>query len=671
MDASEQIRSFTEFIELNYLPQLMKLAAEGAHSLIVDFSILSRYSPELATELLENPEDVIKAAELSIDNFDLPNEVKDFRVRFKNLPESQFLMIRNIRSEHIGKLIYTQGVVRQKSDVRPQVTTARFECPSCGNIMTVVQTGSKFREPSRCVCGRKGKFRLLGKELVDVQRIVLEESPDEIEGADQPKRINVFLKQDLVSPLSERKSSPGSKIRITGIVREVPITLHTGAQSTRYDLMIDANYEERIEEDYSDIEITKEEEEEIIKLSKDPMIIEKLSLSLVPGIYGYEKVKEALLLQMAGGVKKSKADGVDIRGDIHILLVGDPGAGKSQMLKRISKVAPKARYVGGKGISAAGLTATVVKDEFLRGWALEAGALVLANKGIVCIDEMDKMSTEDRSAMHEALEQQQISISKANVQATLRAETTVLAAANPKFGRFDPYKVIAEQIDLPPTLINRFDLIFIIRDMPDAEHDKELAEFILRMHKGNSEEEALIKTDIIKKYVAYAKQKIKPRLTDAAIEEIKNYYLKMRSSGIKEGEIPVIPISARQLEALVRMAEASAKIRLSSRVTKKDAKRGINLVHYCLQQVGLDPETGNIDIDRISTGVPASERSKIKVVMEIIEEMEETTKPVPIEQLTREAEVRGLKSDAIDEIIEKLKRHGDIYEPKRGFIQRL
>lgn len=365
-------------------------------------------------------------------------------------------------------------------------------------------------------------------------------------------------------------------------------------------------------------------------------------------------------------------DGVRTRGDLHILLIGDPGAGKSQMLKRARIVAPKARYVSGKGASGAGLTAAVVRDEFLKGWALEAGALVLANKGFVMIDELDKMSKEDRSAMHEALEQQTVTISKANIQATLRAETTVLAAANPKLGRFDPYDIIAKQIDLPPTLINRFDLIFPIKDLPDTKHDEKMASFILELHKNASRGEAIVSTDLLRKFIAYARKNIKPQLTDSAIEAIKEYYVSMRNSGSEEGGIKPIPITARQLEAIVRLAEANAKLRLSNSVVKKDAQRAIELVDYCLMQIGLDKETGKIDIDRISGGIPASQRTKIITVKEIIADLEgQYGKTIPIDSVVKEGEARDLNAEQVEDAIEKLKRSGDIFEPRKGHIQRI
>ena len=671
IEASEQIRLFHEFLESSCYSQIVDNLRKDRKFIAVDFAELSKFDLDLANELLENPEDTIKAAELAVAQFDLEN-IQKFKVRFSNLPDSQKIMIRNIRSVHIGKFMRVDGVVRQKSDVRPQVTAAKFECPVCGNVINVLQLEGSFKEPSKCGCGRKGKFMLLSKELVDAQGIVLEEVPENLEGGEQPKRVNILLKDDLVSPLSEKKTNPGSKIIVVGTINEVPIILKSGSKSTRFDLMIDANYVEGVDETFYEVEISEEDEQKILELSKNPDLFAKLVNSTAPSIYGYEKVKEALLLQLVGGVRKVRKDKVVSRGDMHILLVGDPGAGKSVMLKRICAIAPKGRYVAGRGASGAGLTAAVVRDEFLNGWSLEAGALVLASNGLCAIDEMDKMVPEDRAAMHEALEQQTVSISKANIQATLIARTTVLAAANPKFGRFDPYGIIAEQIDMPPTLINRFDLIFAIKDLPDEIKDEKMASHILKLHQTPDIFEPEISTEFLRKYIAYAKQKITPAINNDALREIKNFYLRMRASGGTEEGIKAIPISARQLEALVRLAEASAKLRLSNEAAIEDARRSIDLVEYCLMEVGFDKETGKIDIDRIATGISASQRSNIIVIKEIIADLENKVgKTIPIDDIIEEAKNKGITEEKIEEVLEKLKRVGEVFEPRRSFISRI
>ena len=315
-------------------------------------------------------------------------------------------------------------------------------------------------------------------------------------------------------------------------------------------------------------------------------------------------------------------------------------------------------------------TASVVKDEFLRGWALEAGALVLANKGIAIIDELDKIDKEDTAALHSAMEQQIIPISKANVQATLNSQTTILAAANPKLGRFDPYSPIASQIDLPSTLLNRFDLIFPVRDIPSPDKDTRIALHVLE------DNEETYKTEItpafLKKYIAYVKTKIKPKLSKEAIKEIKDFYVNLRNSGKEEGGVKPIPISARQLEGLIRLTEASARLRLSNEANKEDAIRAIELMKYCLMQVGFDYETGQIDIDRMSGGITASARGKIIAVKEIIIGIEgKGIKQIPIQDIIAEAANRGIEENKVEEAIDQLKKTGDIFEPRKGFVSRI
>jgi replicative DNA helicase Mcm len=671
METSDHIEKFQEFFE-GYKEQLHEIAINDLRNINIEFSDISKFDPELSEDLLNEPEDVFKAAEMAIGNLELPES--DIRFRVINLPKTKLVKIRDIRSPHLGRLVNIEGIVRQTSDVRPQVVSAVFECPSCGNNITILQLDTKFKEPSRCSCGRRGKFRLLSKDLVDAQRVVVEECPENLEGGEQPKRLAVFLKEDLVDPRMEKRSTPGSKIGIVGVIKEVVIQLSTGGQSTRYDLVMECNSIVPIEETFEDIKISKKDERKIKELAKDPQIYEKFKKSIAPAIYGHESIKEAVVLQLMGGVQKIRPDGTKTRGDMHILLVGDPGSGKSQILQFISKTAPKARYLSGKGASAAGMTASVVKDEFIKGWALEAGALVLANQGIACLDEMDKISVEDTSSLHEAMEQQTVTISKANIQATLRTETTVLAAANPKFGRFDPYTPIASQISMPPALINRFDLIFPVRDMPDKEKDEKIASHVLEIQKDPKEMKSEISQELIKKYTAYVKQKVKPVLTDAAIHEIKTFYVGLRNmpSMGDDGGVKPIPISARQLEALVRLAEGSARVRLSKKVEKKDAEKAISILKYCLMQVGFDYETGQIDIDRIGTGITASERGKIIGVRDIINELEgKVGKVIPIGDIISEAAEKGITEDKVNESVDKLKRSGEIYEPRSGFLSKI
>jgi len=1152
-----EAKNFFDF----YKKDIGESIRKGKKTILLDFTKLIEFSNKLSEEILTNPEETLRMVEVAIEETGL---VKNIRVRLVNVPKSQEIKVRNIRSKNLNEMIVIEGIIRQASDVRPQVVNAKFECPSCGTILSVLQIEKKFREPMRCSCGRKGGFKLISKDLVDTQRLVVEESPESLSGGEQPKRINVFLKEDLVEPKMEEKTTPGSRVKITGILKEVPVPLQSGGLSTRFELALEANNIIPMEETFEELDINEEDERQILELSQDPGVFEKLSKSIIPSVWGHDEIKRSLVLQLFGGVKKVHADGQKSRGDFHILLVGDPGVAKSATLVFMSGISPKGRYVVGKSTSGAGLTATVVRDEYLRGWSLEAGAMVLANKGLVCftgdtkialadgrnlsfielikeykqgkinftftidknklikiakiknprktgyseimkvildngeeikctlnhkfmlrdgnykeaqylqsndslmplyfkeakkslslpilikntnhkvikteflkefsdvydltidnthnfalsagifvhncIDELEKMDPNDRSAMHEAMEQQSITISKANVQAcysedtevlteagwkkyyevgnlkiaqynieedilkffphkglyvydfkgeayhfkdkrndilvtpnhtmlikrekqnkfekinaediashrfkiknsadfigdgsdfftlpaikhkqnrihpkythqhkekkmpmnlwleflgyyvteggvetrptigivqnkgpkadkiqkclrkfcdilgcalseidcgkywrfkitqtqlyefikncgekcylkktglnfsklskeqlnilfnsmmlgdgasngkylsstskelidefqaiahligksasqnihykegsrgkrktayrvtlsdkiepemkrnslkkvdyngrvfcfstytgffvtrrngkiaiqgnTLRSETSVLAAANPKFGRFDPYQAIAQQIDLPPTLINRFDVIFPLRDLPDRKKDELIATHVLHAHQSKGED-MVVPRDLFRKYVAYAKQRIKPELSNEAIEEIKKFYVDLRNMPVSsEGALRPIPISARQLQALIRMSEASAKMRLSHHVTIEDAKRAIDIMKYYLMQVGYDYESKTFDIDKGTGGMPTSLRSKVFLVRDTIIKLESRMgKMIPIEEIEKELEGR-LTRDEINEAIIKLDSSGDTYRPKIGYVSR-
>lgn len=639
------------------------------NTIFIEFGKIAEFSPNVLAESLEKtPEQTIAIMENALAELGMKENA---RLRFSELPASCKIKIREIRAKHLDQLIVIEGIVRQTSDVRPQVVNARFECPTCGAILSVLQIDRKFQEPSRCTCGWKGQFKLLSKEMVDAQRLVIEEAGDTLEGGEQPRRINVFLKEDLVDPKIEFRTTPGSRIKIFGILKEVPIPLQTGAISTRFDIALEANNIIQLEETFEELNINEDEVKEILEIASDPNLSKRLTESIAPSIYGFERIKEAVLLQMFGGVKKTKSDGGTTRGDMHILLVGDPGVAKSVLLKFASTVGPKGRYVSGKAASAAGLTAAVVKDEFLRGWSLEAGAMVLANHGLVCIDEIEKMTEQDRSAMHEALEQQTVTISKANIQATLRAETTVLAAGNPKLGRFDPYTPIPQQIDISPALLSRFDVIFVIRDLPNKSQDEAIASHVLEEHKQEVTRET-IPPKILRKYISYAKQKFKPKLTDETVEEIRNFYVKLRNQSVRtESGIKPIPITPRQLEGIIRLSEACAKMRLSNEVNREDAQKAIELLKMSLQQVGYDEETKSFDIDKMTTGITSSKRSKILIVKEILSQMESRLgKLIPLEEVDKAIEGK-LSKEELNDALEQLAKSGDLFKPKKGFIQRM
>ncbi len=636
--------------------------------LVIDFQKLDRFDPLIAEQLLDDPENVLKMFESAIEKIELPEHDR-IRVRVKDLPKHRKIRIRRLRAEHIGKLVEIEGVVRAASEIRPQIYEAIFQCPECGAKIPIEQTGNVLKQPVICPeCGRRGVFKLVEKKMYDTRWITVNE-PFEITQGEPPERINVLLKEDLTTPEFQRKTDPGNELRIVGILKEIPKKVG-GKISTRPDIYFEAIYVEPREEEFEEIRITEEDRKRIEEFAKDPKIYEKLIASIAPGIYGYDEIKEAILLQLFGGVRHEYEDGTHVRGNIHILITGDPSTAKSQLISLVVKALPRGRYVSGKGVTGAGLTTTVVKNEMMGSWVLEAGALILANNSILAIDEFDKMSKDDQVAMHEAMSLETVSVAKANIVASLPARTAILAGANPKLGRFDPYVPILKQIQIPETLLTRFDLKFALRDVPDVKKDQELVEHITKTRMIPESVRPPIDINFLRKYITYARKTCTDiKMTKEAADLLKKFYVDLRNKYYSGEGTPTIPITLRQFEALIRLSEASAKVRLDKYVRKEDAERAIRLMKFSLQQLGFDIETGKIDIDKIETGITTSQRSKIRVVLEIIDELEkEMGKNVPIEDVKAAAEEKGITN--VDEILDRLKYEGIVFQPKPGYVRK-
>ncbi|MFO7872637.1 MAG: minichromosome maintenance protein MCM [Candidatus Undinarchaeales archaeon] len=673
------LEKFETFFREKYMDELLELAGNypDKQSLNVDFNDLDKFDPRVADQLVVDPEEVLKAAEDSLEEIELSIDGDySINVRFFNLPESQTVNIRDIRSEDLENLITIDGIVKSASEVRPEATKITYQCPECGKNIVMIQDNKKIKKPRMCddpTCGARGHFKEVSVELVDIQRIKVQEPPETILGGEQPSELYIVLSDDLTSPHERKKVMPGNRINAVGVLKKMPNNSRRGGRSTRYDLYVYANYIETIQREFEEIELEDKDIEKIKELAGDEKVYEKLIKSMAPSIYGYDEIKEAILLQLFGGVSKVQPDGTRIRGNIHLFLIGDPAVGKSQLLRYVSDLSPKGRFVSGKKASGAGLTAAVVRDEF-SGWTLEAGAMVLANNGIATVDEFDKMADEDVSAMLEAMEQGTVSVAKAGIVTTLRANAAVLAAANPKYGRFDQYKPLADQIDIGPVVLSRFDLKFPIRDIPDVDRDTELAGHVLNSLTKPKKIEPEVDAELIRKYVAYARTHCSPKLTEDAKDLIKNFYITWRGKYVADSTENTVSLTPRQLEALIRLSEASARVRLSEKVHPNDARRAIHLLEYALKSLGKEPDTGKIDIDRIDVGISSSQRGKIYTMLDIIdglaEETEEEDKSISLEEIIESAEDKGIEKVSAMELIKKLKKKGDLFEPKPGFIQK-
>jgi len=663
------IDKFSEFLRYQYYKELALAITEGEKSVQVDFCLVDKFDPLLADTILENPEETLDFLEESVEQIDLPQKEK-VHIRFFNIPETNKIRIRNVRAEHIGKMLCVDGIVKRASEVRPEIAEINFECPECGKIITVIQTekDKTVKSPGRCECGCRRGFKQVDQSLYDARWVTIEE-PFEITTGERPSEIMVYLKEDLTSPRMRNKTDPGNRIKVIGILKEVPRRTVRGKKTRQMEILLDANNIEAVEVEWEELEIDPEDEKKILKLAKDPLIYDKLVASLAPTMYGMDEIKLAIILQLFGGERKILKDGTRIRGNIHVLLIGDPSAGKSQLMQLTSRLIPRAKYVSGRGVTGAGLTATVIKDEqFLGGWVLEAGALVMSNNSVCAIDEFSQVAIQDQVALQEAMSLGTISIAKASIVATLPAQTAILAGGNPKLGRFDPYIPIREQVAINEVLLSRFDLKFALRDLPNPEVDAKLADHILRMRHFEEEKgKPVIEPELLRKYIAYARNQIHPTMTRRAAGSIRDFYLKMRTKA--GGEAPV-SITLRQYEALMRLAESSAKIRLSDKIELKDAERAITLMKTSLRQFGFDPETGMIDIDRAEGTMTSAQRSKIRIILDVIDELTSIIgKTIPIEEVARRAREEGV--DNFDDILRRMLNEGLIFSPKPNFLQKV
>jgi replicative DNA helicase Mcm len=991
-------------------------------SLTVTYSDLDRFDPDFASFLLNHPDRALRLGEGVVKRMVSPDQANlDVHLRIKELPRDSRIDIRLLRSEHLGKLISVEGLVRKATEVRPRLVLGVFKCMRCPARIVEPQEGLYFREPMECYkeqegCGRTSgstKFQLLTEEslYVDTQKVEMQESPEGLRGGAQPERLTAYLEDDLAGIIS-----PGDRVVLNGILR----SQQKGQQikSTLFDIDLAVLSMEFEQHEYEEVVISDEDEAAIKRESQNPEVFNKIVGSIAPAIHGYDEVKESIALQLFGGTPKLLEDGTKIRGDIHILLVGDPGVAKcvtgetmvrmgdcsernikelvehwlskgevtevedgeyaeadfevmtftsrgrlekgravrvwkrdsprrlirftteggrsltvtsthvlfvqsawflgqrsankigegnclavnveeapddhscgfdrgvgwdlvvkkeevkaedrfvydievedshifvangilshnSQILRYMSEMAPRGIYASGKSSSAAGLcvspdtmievegktrsigdfvesrmkdpreiepgvwrqetrlngvltskddrhtdvrplsailrlrtpsflveldtntgkrirvtpetmirvckgghcrwvrasdiladdtvltvtsgngrngitterisetrevrddlpahvydltvegahsfiangflvhnTAAAVKDEFGDGrWTLEAGALVLADKGLAAIDELDKMTEQDRSAMHEAMESQRVSVAKAGITASLQCRCSMLGAANPKFGRFDDTEALASQINMPPALLSRFDLIFALTDKPNASRDQRIAEHILKGHvrgelrnvpnpediRGVDYQRIMEETDslrpifdreFMRKYVAFAKR-YTPVLNDEARGLIIDKYLSIRKMGEKAGSS--VPITARQLEAFIRLSEASARIRLSKVVEREDAERAIRIVEHYLKKMASDE--GTIDVDKLMTGTTRNERNRIALVRQLIHEHSDPRSGVSEVTLIQRAADRNLSEPELREVLKKLKQAGDIFEVQAG-----
>ncbi len=656
-----------------YFDRINNMMASNTSSLLVDYIDFDTFIPELAKQITHHPDEMFDAfheAILSILNeihHDYANEIQNnIKVRIGNYTVQKGL--REINAEMIDKLVGVSGMVVRSSEIKPLAKKIGYRCLNCNEITDAQLKGLVLKKPLKCRnCSEKELEMDPEKSFfIDFQLVRLQELPEDLPAGHLPHYLEVTVMGDLVD-----QCRPGDRIMLTGVVRIEQEQLSPQTKTSLFKLRMEGNNIEYLggragnkdERTIERIAISSEDEKQIIRIASRADAYDELISSFASHIYGHEAIKEAILLLIVGSVTKKLGDGSTRRGDLNILLVGDPGTAKSEMLKFAAKIAPRGLYTSGRGSTAAGLTAAVVRDK--SGiLMLEAGAVVLGDQGLVCIDEFDKIKPEDRSALHEVMEQQTCSVAKGGIVATLNARTSILAAANPMYGKYDPYKNITENVNLPIPLLTRFDIVYVIRDIPEREKDSRIASHILEIHRDpERSSRPAIDTDLFSKYLEYAKQ-VEPKLTQEAINMVRGYYMKMRNVDSDS----MITVTPRQLEGLVRLATARAKLLLKDQVESDDAERAIYLIQRMLETAGVDVNTGKVDLG-VLHGKPQSEISKLKIFMDVFNALSGQDKnDVEEKNFINELVQTGkFDEDGAKSFLRKAMQNGQIYERRSGY----
>jgi replicative DNA helicase Mcm len=580
----------------------------------------------------------------------------------KDMPPSSTFKLSELRSKHLNTLVKVSGILKKVIQPTSKVESVLFECSNCGQRIQIQQKGVKLIVPLRCRCDNRN-FNVITEHLTDIQEMEIEENMEEI-GSKQPHKMRILLEGHLTDP-NFSKFQVGNKVDIVGIFKKMPAYV-SGKEGERTILdhiikVINIIPREGYEED---LHVSADEEKRIREIALGNPL-HTLANSLAPNIYGLDHIKKAAVLFATKGV------GIDNghdkrRGNIHMLVIGDAGLGKSSIIQNMQRKLHNCRVADGKDASKAGIVATVTRDQTSGKWSLEAGDIVLANNGYLIIDEADKLPQSDRQALHGPMESGMAIISKAGIHANLQANTSIFAVANPKMGKFDAEKSIIEQIDFGPTLLSRFDLIYILKDNPDKDADTMLADVILGAHSKKVVSE--LSPEFLKKYIMYA-SRLKPILTPHAAKKIKEIYAQMRGLSERDGKFIGTPITARHLEGLIRLSQAHAKLRLCDTIELMDVDVAEGLFKHSLSDFGVNSD-GTADLSSLNTRVRSSKKDKY---FKIVEYLKGRAKACNNHFKKRDIypdvqRFMNMSYGEVDEMFAMLYKEGETYEPNVGEV---
>jgi replicative DNA helicase Mcm len=682
--ADELIENFREFLSRYYADEIAELAQEypkDSRSLFIDYGDLYVYDNSVADDWMDRPEKLQAHAEQALRSYDLPADIEltHAHVRLVNLDQGQTYYPGSFSpQDRAGEYLAIEGQVAKATESYAKMIEAAFECERCGTPTHVPQTDEdSFQEPHECAgCERQGPFSINfdRSEFVDAQKLRVEEPPEVVQGG-SASYIDVYVEDDIVGT-----ATPGDKVTVYG-------TLHLQQEGNnrqkknKFSPYLTGEGIELRDTEFEDIDITPDERDEIERLANDTDIYQEAIDSIAPGVHGYEEQKLALFFQLVGGVRATYPDGTTDRGDTHILMIGDPGTAKSTLMDAVEELAPRSVSVSGEGASKSGITAAAVRDDFGDNgeWTLEAGALVQANNGVACVDELDKVPEDVAESMHRAMAQQRIPVNKAGINTTLPAETAVLAAANPEHGRWSHDLEYHQQITLSSTLLSRFGLIWKFEDTPDQEEDftigehittsKEMAKRIGRSDFDDdgedSEIDPAIDHDLFRKYIAYAKSEVPdPVMASQDVREtmVSNFVSLRGANGYDDADAAV-PVTFRKLEDVHRLAEAAARAELSETIEARHVTRAQELIGSSIREFGMN-EDDEFDADIVETGTSKPQEQRIREMKELIAENQPSQGGLPKGKLTDIAEEEyDIGEAAAERTLEQLMKKGEAYEP--------
>lgn len=657
MEVSKQIEGFIEFYE-SIKDKVLESFRLKKQFLYIDFSKLSKQNPDLANELLDDPEEVLQAAKIAIEKVVTEN-VKDFKIRVTNLPNSCKIPIWEIRKD-LKRFIKVEGYLTELGRILIRPIAKKYECPSCGNIITILRHDefSKIPEPTKCGCGKKGKLRLFDSVTINVRKVVIEEDMMQLNERQSPRTKVVLLKYDLVGTEMDEQLIVGKKLLINGWLN----TYIVDERNEDMDTYLHANSIEFLNVGWSTIKLSKKEEDFYKEFVKNKDFKSNMKQSIMPGIHGEEEVKEALLLQLVGSNNITDKDGyLHQRGCIHIALIGNPGSGKTVMLKYIGKFWPIYRFTSAITSTGRGLIAIVDRDKQLNNqWVLIPGVIPTCSNGLTSIDELDKMNKDDYGYLNNAMNDLKIYIDKA-AKGILETDTSLLCSLNPRGRVFIFNEPIHSQIELPPDLLDRFDIIIPVFAKVNEEDQRRVFRIGLNKRNKDKEVEPIYDTKTVIKFIAYSRTII-PRITEEMGKIIEDRLMKFMRNPNEEAYI-----SNRIFDTIFRLVCAEARLNLREEVTVEDLNAAMDILIYSYKQQGLITSDGLLDFERVERvdEMAANIHTAVKEFINAQEQKEISIQDI-VEELKEKFDV-----DRIEETIEKMKRVGDIYEPKYGIVMKV